>query len=112
MLLIVCPASSSRASRWERCTAPRGGGEGGPMADVTQRLCDRFLAQMHAHHRARDHYPDPWEIGAELQLTPAHTLAVVEALWARGWIGRSPYDTERLRVTPRGWEHVLRQPAT
>jgi hypothetical protein len=82
------------------------------MGDVTQQLCDRFLVQMQAHHRVRDHYPDPREIGAELRLSTALTRAVVEALRVRVWVGRSPYDTERLRVTAWGWEHLRRQART
>jgi hypothetical protein len=86
--------------------------QGGDSPDVTPQLCERFLLQMQAHHRVRDHYPDPREIGAELELAPTLTHAVVEALRARVWVGRSPYDTVRLRVTPYGWERLRRHPCT
>ena len=68
---------------------------------------DRFLDQFCAHHRAGDHYPDPSIIARELLLTRAQTEAILSDLRALGWIAASPYDPERLRLTPRCWNALL-----
>jgi hypothetical protein len=60
---------------------------------------DRFLAQVLAHHRAGDHYPDPAVIAGELLLTPAQTDAILSDLRTRGWIAASPYDPALLRTS-------------
>lgn len=71
---------------------------------------DWFLQQVVAHHRAGDHYPDPYVIGDELHFTPAQRDAVVRDLRTLGWIAASPYDSERLRLTPRCWDVLRRVP--
>ena len=70
--------------------------------------CDRFLAQVIAHHGAGDYYPDPSAIASELRLTRAQTEAILGDLRSRGWIAASPYDPARLRLTPRCWNALLR----
>jgi hypothetical protein len=69
---------------------------------------DWFLQQIIAHHRAGDHYPDPQVIGDELRFTPMQTDAVIDDLRALHWIAASPYDPERLRLTPRCWDTLRR----
>ncbi|MCA1670413.1 MAG: hypothetical protein LC793_24140 [Thermomicrobia bacterium] len=69
---------------------------------------DRFLRQVVSHHATGDHYPDPWMIGAEMHLTRAQTDAIVGSLRTIGWIAASPYDPERLRLTPRCWDSLRR----
>jgi hypothetical protein len=68
---------------------------------------DRFLAQVQAHHRTGDHYPNPSVIARELLLTHAQTDTILNDLRARGWIAASPYDPARLRLTPRCWNALL-----
>jgi hypothetical protein len=80
-----------------------------PHSDAT--TCDQFLGQMLLHHRHRDDYPDPTVIGAELQFAPALTEAVVQDLRAKVWIARSPYATERIRITAWGWQHLSERAA-
>jgi hypothetical protein len=69
-----------------------------------------FLQQVIMHHRAGDYYPDPRVIGRELRFTPMQTDAVLLNLRALGWIAASPYDPERLRLTPRCWDLLSRTP--
>jgi hypothetical protein len=69
---------------------------------------ERFLQRIVAHHRAGNHYPDPWLIGQEARLTHAQTAAVLDHLRAIGWVAASPYGPERLRLTPRCWD-ILRR---
>ena len=69
---------------------------------------DWFLQQVVMHHRAGDHYPDPRIIGDELRFTPMQTDAVLLDLRALHWIAASPYDPERLRLTPRCWDSLRR----
>jgi hypothetical protein len=71
---------------------------------------DWFLQQMIAHHRRGDHYPDPRIIGDELHLTPMQLDGVLRNLRALGWIAASPYDPERLRLTPCCWDVLRRVP--
>lgn len=75
--------------------------------DVSVQM-DRFLRRTVVHHRAGDHYPDPWVIGEEARLTRAQTAAVLDHLRAIGWVAASPYGPERLRLTPRCW-NILRR---
>jgi hypothetical protein len=86
----------------ERC----GMMEGGASRDHAER--DWFLQQVVMHHRAGDHYPDPRIIGDELRFTPMQTDAVLLDLRALHWIAASPYDPERLRLTPRCWDSLRR----
>lgn len=72
---------------------------------------DAFVRQVVTHHRAGDHYPDPWVIGQELRFTRPQTEAVLRALRAIGWIAASPYGPERLRLTPRCWGELRREVA-
>jgi len=67
---------------------------------------DWFLQQVVMHHRSGDHYPDPRIIGHELRFTPKQIDAVLLNLRALGWIAASPYDPERLRLTPRCWDSL------
>lgn len=69
---------------------------------------DWFVQQVVAHHRAGDHYPDPRVIGRELHLTHLETEAILRSLRVRGWIAASPFDPERLRLTPRCWDSLRR----
>ncbi len=69
---------------------------------------DWFLQQVIMHHRAGDHYPDPRVIGHELRFTPMQTEAVLLDLRALHWIAASPYDPQRLRLTPRCWDSLRR----
>lgn len=69
---------------------------------------DRFLRHVVSHHDTGDHYPDPWMIGAEMRVTRAQTEAILRSLRAIGWIAASPYDPERLRLTPRCWNSLRR----
>jgi hypothetical protein len=69
---------------------------------------DWFLQQVVVHHRAGDHYPDPRVIGDELRFTPMQTDAVLLDLRALRWIAASPYDPDRLRLTPRCWDLLRR----
>jgi hypothetical protein len=73
---------------------------------------DWFVLQVVVHHRAGDHYPDPWVIGRELSLTQMETESVLRSLRAIGWIAASPYDPERLRLTPRCWDSLRRMTAS
>ncbi len=72
--------------------------------------CDRFLAQVIAHHGMGDYYPDPAVIASELHLTRGQIEAILTDLRARGWIAASPYDPARLRLTPRCWNTLLHAP--
>ncbi len=67
-----------------------------------------FVQQVVMHHRAGDHYPDPRVIAQELRLSSMQTETVLQNLRARGWIAASPYDPERLRLTPHCWESLRR----
>jgi hypothetical protein len=69
---------------------------------------DWFLQQVVMHHRAGDHYPDPRVIGCELRFTTMQTDAVLLDLRALHWIAASPYDPQRLRLTPRCWDSLRR----
>lgn len=69
---------------------------------------DSFVQQVVAHHRAGDHYPDPHVIGDELRFSSMQTDAVLFDLRALHWIAASPYDPERLRLTPRCWDSLRR----
>jgi hypothetical protein len=83
----------------------------GEMRDVqTERDC--FLRQIVTHHRAGDYYPDPWDISHELCFTPMQTEAVLLSLRSLGWIAASPYNPERLRLTPRCWDSLRRMSLT
>jgi hypothetical protein len=73
---------------------------------------ERFLRHVVAHHRAGDHYPDPWMIGEEVRLTRAQTEAVLRDLRAIGWVAASPYYPERIRLTPRCWNALRRASAS
>lgn len=77
-----------------------------------QRARDWFVQQVVVHHRAGDHYPDPWVIGRELRLTHMETEAVLRSLRVCGWIAASPFDPERLRLTPRCWDTLRRMTAS
>ncbi len=77
------------------------------VTDIPETLCDRFLMQVQRHQYAGDYYPDPRAVGGELQLSPALTQIILAALRVRGWIAKSPYHSDHIRITTRGWEHLL-----
>ena len=87
-------------------------GDGGDMGTINAHDLamhrERFLQRMVSHHRAGNHYPDPWVIGGEARLTRLQTEAVLDHLRAIGWIAASPYGPDRLRLTPRCWD-ILRR---
>lgn len=71
-----------------------------------QRYRDDFLCLAAAHHAAGDYYPDPRALSDEMGLCPRLADQMIGTLWAEHWIARSPYATERIRLTPRAWERV------
>lgn len=69
--------------------------------------CEQFLRQAAIHHASGDYYPDPSVISGEIGFCPHLAERVVGSLWAEHLIARSPYATERIRITPYGWEHIM-----